>query len=185
MKKRNKWFLMISSITVITSPIFISAACGTKKSEPGKKTEVVSKDNLRNKINEVNSFIDSLNDAKYSSIKTELNTEKNTSSEVLKNASATQQQVDQAITRLETALNNAKASKQKIDNPKKNVDKNQLISKIQELQTYIDQNLSQQEYNSIKQELLNVKTSAQTVVDNSESTDANVTESINSLTTNL
>ncbi|WP_322935743.1 hypothetical protein RRG37_04140 [Mycoplasmopsis felis] len=67
MKKRNKWFLMISSITAITSPIFISAACGTKNSEPGKKTEVVSKDNLRSKINEVNSFIDSLNDAKYSS----------------------------------------------------------------------------------------------------------------------
>ncbi|WP_326495001.1 hypothetical protein [Mycoplasmopsis felis] len=185
MKKRNKWFLIISSITAITSPIFISAACGTKNSEPGKKTEVVSKDNLRNKINEVNSFINSLNDAKYSSIKTELNTEKNTSSEVLKNASATQQQVDQAITRLETALNNAKANKQKIDNPKKNVDKSQLISKIQELQTYIDQNLSQQQYNSIKQELLNVKTSAQTVVDNSESTDANVTESINSLTTKI
>ncbi|MCU9934280.1 variable surface lipoprotein [Mycoplasmopsis felis] len=60
MKKRNKWFLIISSITAITSPIFISAACGTKNSEsPGKKTEVVSKDNLRNKINEVNSFIDS------------------------------------------------------------------------------------------------------------------------------
>ncbi|WP_416322552.1 hypothetical protein O7983_000656 [Mycoplasmopsis felis] len=185
MKKRNKWFLMISSITAITSPIFISAACGTKNSEPGKKTEVVSKDNLRNKINEVNSFIDSLNDAKYSSIKIELNKEKNTSSEVLNNASATQQQVDQAITRLETALNNAKANKQKIDNPKKNVDKSQLISKIQELQTYIDQNLSQQQYNSIKQELLNVKTSAQTVVDNSESTDANVTESINSLTTKI
>ncbi|WP_322910899.1 hypothetical protein [Mycoplasmopsis felis] len=185
MKKRNKYFLMVSSITAITSPIFISAACGTKNSEPGKKTEVVSKDNLRSKINEVNSFIDSLNDAKYSSIKTELNTEKNTSSEVLNNASATQQQVDQAITRLETALNNAKANKQKIDNPKKNVDKSQLISKIQELQTYIDQNLSQQQYNSIKQELLNVKTSAQTVVDNSESTDANVTESINSLTTKI
>ncbi|WP_322908214.1 hypothetical protein RRG55_01335 [Mycoplasmopsis felis] len=185
MKKRNKWFLMISSITAITSPIFISAACGTKNSEPGKKTEVVSKDNLRNKINEVNSFIDSLNDAKYSSIKTELNTEKNTSSEVLNNTSATQQQVDQATTRLETALNKAKANKQKIDNPKKNVDKSQLISKIQELQTYIDQNLSQQEYNSIKQELLNVKTSAQAVVDNNESTDANVTESINSLTTKI
>ncbi|WP_331707906.1 hypothetical protein V3317_03210 [Mycoplasmopsis felis] len=185
MKKRNKWFLIISSITAITSPIFISAACGTKNSEPGKKTEVVSKDNLRNKINEVNSFIDSLNDAKYSSIKTELNTEKNTSSEVLNNASATQQQVDQAITRLETALNNAKANKQKIDNPKKNVDKSQLISKIQELQTYIDRNLSQQQYNSIKQELLNVKTSAQAVVDNNESTDANVTESINSLTTKI
>ncbi|MEI2461999.1 discoidin domain-containing protein [Mycoplasmopsis felis] len=185
MKKRNKWFLMISSITAITSPIFISAACGTKNSEPGKKTEVVSKDNLRNKINEVNSFIDSLNDAKYSSIKTELNTEKNTSSEVLKNASATQQQVNQATTRLETALNKAKANKQKIDNPKKNVDKSQLISKIQELQTYIDQNLSQKEYNSIKQELLNVKTSAQAVVDNNESTDANVTESINSLTTKI
>ncbi|WP_322876076.1 hypothetical protein RRG38_04350 [Mycoplasmopsis felis] len=185
MKKRNKWFLMISSITAITSPIFISAACGTKNSEPGKKTEVVSKDNLRNKINEVNSFIDSLNDAKYSSIKTELNTEKNTSSEVLNNASATQQQVDQATTRLETVLNNAKANKQKIDNPKKNVDKSQLISKIQELQTYIDQNLSQQQYNSIKQELLSVKTSAQTVVDNSESTDANVTESINSLNTKI
>ncbi|UWW01033.1 discoidin domain-containing protein [Mycoplasmopsis felis] len=185
MKKRNKWFLIISSITAITSPIFISAACGTKNSEPDKKTEVVSKDNLRSKINEVNSFIDSLNDAKYSSIKTELNTEKNTSSEVLNNASATQQQVDQAITRLETALNNAKANKQKIDNPKKNVDKSQLISKIQELQTYIDQNLSQQQYNSIKQKLLNVKTSAQTVVDNNESTDANVTESINSLTTKI
>ncbi|MCU9937241.1 hypothetical protein NW731_01790 [Mycoplasmopsis felis] len=185
MKKRNKWFLIISSITAITSPIFISAACGTKNSEPDKKTEVVSKDNLRSKINEVNSFIDSLNDAKYSSIKTELNTEKNTSSEVLNNASATQQQVDQAITRLETALNNAKANKQKIDNPKKNVDKSQLISKIQELQTYIDQNLSQQQYNSIKQKLLNVKTSAQAVVDNNESTDANVTESINSLTTKI
>ncbi|WP_416321901.1 hypothetical protein [Mycoplasmopsis felis] len=145
----------------------------------------MSKDNLRNKINEVNSFIDSLNDAKYSSIKTELNTEKNTSSEVLKNASATQQQVDQATTRLETVLNNAKANKQKIDNPKKNVDKSQLISKIQELQTYIDQNLSQQQYNSIKQELLSVKTSAQAVVDNNESTDANVTESINSLTTKI
>ncbi|WAM01897.1 hypothetical protein ONA02_04545 [Mycoplasmopsis felis] len=185
MKKRNKWFLIISSITAITSYIFISAACGTKNSEPDKKTEVVSKDNLRSKINEVNSFIDSLNDAKYSSIKTELNTEKNTSSEVLNNASATQQQVDQAITRLETALNNAKANKQKIDNPKKNVDKSQLISKIQELQTYIDQNLSQQQYNSIKQKLLNVKTSAQAVVDNNESTDANVTESINSLTTKI
>ncbi|WXA52155.1 hypothetical protein RRG58_07990 [Mycoplasmopsis cynos] len=185
MKKHNKWFLMISSITAITSPIFISAACGTKNSEPGKKTEVVSKDNLRNKINEVNSFIDSLNDAKYSSIKTELNTEKSTSSEVLNNTSATQQQVNQATTRLETALNKAKANKQKIDNPKKNVDKSQLISKIQELQTYIDQNLSQQEYNSIKQELLNVKTSAQAVVDNNESTDANVTESINSLTTKI
>ncbi|WP_322912455.1 hypothetical protein [Mycoplasmopsis felis] len=82
-------------------------------------------------------------------------------------------------------MNNAKANKQKIDNPKKNVDKSQLISKIQELQTYIDQNLSQQEYNSIKQELLNVKTSAQAVVDNNESTDANVTESINSLTTKI
>ncbi|WP_416321900.1 hypothetical protein [Mycoplasmopsis felis] len=30
MKKSNKWFLMISSITAITSPIFISAAVELK-----------------------------------------------------------------------------------------------------------------------------------------------------------
>ncbi|UWV78868.1 hypothetical protein NWE59_02190 [Mycoplasmopsis felis] len=97
MKKRNKYFLMVSSITAITSPIFISAACGTKNSEPGKKTEVVSKDNLRSKINEVNSFIDSLNDAKYNNIKDKIIQDKIQAQRVLNKTDATQNQVDQAI----------------------------------------------------------------------------------------
>ncbi|MCU9931511.1 hypothetical protein NW733_02120 [Mycoplasmopsis felis] len=95
MKKRNKYFLMVSSITAITSPIFISAARGTKNSEPGKKTEVVSKDNLRSKINEVNSFIDSLNDAKYNNIKDKIIQDKIQAQRVLNKTDATQNQVDQ------------------------------------------------------------------------------------------
>ncbi|WP_322875743.1 hypothetical protein RNN91_02850 [Mycoplasmopsis felis] len=115
MKKRNKYFLMVSSITAITSPIFISAACGTKNSEPGKKTEVVSKDNLRSKINEVNSFIDSLNDAKYNNIKDKIIQDKIQAQRVLDKTDATENEVSSAKTTLEKALEKAKLDKLKVN----------------------------------------------------------------------
>ncbi|UWW01041.1 hypothetical protein NW064_01155 [Mycoplasmopsis felis] len=55
----------------------------------------MSKDNLRSKINEVNSFIDSLNDAKYNNIKDKIIQDKIQAQRVLNKTDATQNQVDQ------------------------------------------------------------------------------------------
>ncbi|BBU47417.1 FIVAR domain-containing protein [Mycoplasmopsis felis] len=174
MKKRNKYFLMVSSITAITSPIFISAACGTKNSEPGKKTEVVSKDNLRSKINEVNSFIDSLNDAKYNNIKDKIIQDKIQAQRVLDKTDATQTQVDQALRILEENFNKAKNSKQTLDSKGQSVDKTQLISSISKVSSYIDTELSDAKYKSVKDDLTQSKIAAQAVVDKADATENEV-----------
>ncbi|WP_322935315.1 hypothetical protein RRG40_02435 [Mycoplasmopsis felis] len=174
MKKSNKYFLMVSSITAITSPIFISAACGTKNSEPGKKTEVVSKDNLRSKINEVNSFIDSLNDAKYNNIKDKIIQDKIQAQRVLDKTDATQTQVDQALRILEENFNKAKNSKQTLDSNGQSVDKTQLISSISKVSSYIDTELSDAKYKSVKDDLTQSKIAAQAIVDKTDATENEV-----------
>ncbi|WP_322901573.1 hypothetical protein [Mycoplasmopsis felis] len=145
MKKRNKYFLMVSSITAITSPIFISAACGTKNSEPGKKTEVVSKDNLRSKINEVNSFIDSLNDAKYNNIKDKIIQDKIQAQRVLDKTDATENEVSNAKTTLEKALEKAKLDKLKV-NLKELIEKAETLDQTalnQELKTKLTSKITE------------------------------------------
>ncbi|WP_322900653.1 hypothetical protein [Mycoplasmopsis felis] len=174
MKKRNKYFLMVSSITAITSPIFISAACGTKNSEPGKKTEVVSKDNLRSKINEVNSFIDSLNDAKYNNIKDKIIQDKIQAQRVLDKTDATQTQVDQALRILEENFNKAKNSKQTLDSNGQSVDKTQLISSISTVSSYINTELVDAKYKSVKDDLTQSKIAAQAVVDKADASESEV-----------
>ncbi|WP_322902290.1 hypothetical protein [Mycoplasmopsis felis] len=174
MKKRNKYFLMVSSITAITSPIFISAACGTKNSEPGKKTEVVSKDNLRSKINEVNSFIDSLNDAKYNNIKDKIIQDKIQAQRVLDKTDATQTQVEQALRILEENFNKAKNSKQTLDSNGQSVDKTQLISSISTVSSYINTELVDAKYKSVKDDLTQSKIAAQAVVDKADASESEV-----------
>ncbi|WP_416321898.1 hypothetical protein [Mycoplasmopsis felis] len=145
MKKRNKYFLMVSSITAITSPIFISAACGTKNSEPGKKTEVVSKDNLRSKINEVNSFIDSLNDAKYKSVKDDLTQSKIAAQAVVDKTDTSESEVSSAKTTLEKALEKAKLDKLKV-NLKELIEKAETLDQTalnQELKTKLTSKITE------------------------------------------
>ncbi|MCU9934274.1 hypothetical protein NWE61_03910 [Mycoplasmopsis felis] len=145
MKKRNKYFLIVSSITAITSPIFISAARGTKNSEPGKKTEVVSKDNLRSKINEVNSFIDSLNDAKYNNIKDKIIQDKIQAQRVLDKTDATENEVSNAKTTLEKALEKVKLDKLKV-NLKELIEKAETLDQTalnQELKTKLTSKITE------------------------------------------
>ncbi|WP_156926435.1 discoidin domain-containing protein [Mycoplasma leonicaptivi] len=170
MKKRNKWLIVVSNLSAATVPLVVAASCGTSK----KPQAPTNKGILQAKISEVNSYITSeLNDAIYNNIKDKLIQDKMQAQAVVDKTDATQSEVEQALRMLEDNFNKAKNSKQTLDSNGQSVDKTQLISSISTVSSYIDTQLTDSKYQSVKDELMQSKMSAQAVVDK---TDASANE---------
>ncbi|WP_427867271.1 hypothetical protein [Mycoplasmopsis arginini] len=164
MKKSKKILMWLGIANVIAAAALTVTTCSLF-SNANKKN--INKSKYNKKISDIDVFLASdIKDDKYNKIKKELEDEEKTIKSTITSFS-NQKDYDDATAKLQDALDKAKAAKLSLDSSNTNIDdaKEQYEAKRTEAQNYSTNELAEDKYESIKNELDSELTRIQNLVD--------------------